>query len=135
MILLNSLFYLRELRFEKEEIHALLNINANHEILSGHFPGFPVMPGVCMMQITREVFDKATGFSVRIVKGDNIKFLAVLDPGQYRDVKLSISYKAVDSAFDITASIISVSAVPADGMPITFFKFKGIYREESSFKQ
>ena len=132
MILLNSLFYLRDLRHEGAEIHAVLSINANHEILSGHFPGFPVMPGVCMMQIVREVFEQATGNSVRIVKGDNMKFLAVLDPMRHRDVKLSITYKATDSEFEITANLFSMEAEPLTGMPTTFFKFKGIYREESS---
>ena len=93
------------------------------------------MPGVCMMQIVREVFDEATGISARIVKGDNMKFLAVLDPGKHSEVKLNIIYKAVDSAFEIVASLISMEAEPATGVPITFFKFKGIYRAGSSFVQ
>lgn len=133
MILLDSLFHLRELQMRDREIDAVLGINANHEILSGHFPGFPVMPGVCMMQVVREVFDKATGYSVRIVNGDNMKFLAVLEPGQHVDVKLNIVFKAVESSFEVIANLFSMDADPTTGLPKTFFKFKGTYRVESSF--
>jgi 3-hydroxyacyl-[acyl-carrier-protein] dehydratase len=135
MILLNDLFYIKELELLEGEIHAVLNINANHQILDGHFPGFPVMPGVCMMQMVREVFEEARGVAVRIIKGDNMKFLAVLQPNQYPQVKLSISHQSEDSEYSVIANLFSMTVEPTSGLPITFFKFKGTYREESSFSQ
>ncbi len=131
MILLNDFFYIKELSKTENEIHAVLNINAKHQILEGHFPGFPVMPGVCMIQIVREVFEHAHRVAVRIIKGDNIKFLAVLQPDQYPDVNLTISHHAEDSEFAVIANLVSVIIEPNSGLPVTFFKFKGTYRKES----
>ena len=132
MILLNDFFSIRELQCETGQIQAVLKINADHQILTGHFPGFPVMPGVCMMQIAREVFEEATGVSVRIVKGDNIKFLAVLNPVEHPDIKLFITHEGVADEYVITATLFSIDGGKNSGQPLTFFKFKGLYREEIS---
>ncbi|MBQ0740088.1 3-hydroxyacyl-ACP dehydratase, partial [Aquimarina celericrescens] len=32
-----------------------ITINKNHKIFKGHFPGNPVTPGVCMIQIIKEL--------------------------------------------------------------------------------
>ena len=112
MTLLNDFFYIRELQCETGQIRALLKINADHQILTGHFPGFPVMPGVCMMQIAREVFEEATRMSVRIIKGDNMKFLAVLNPVVHGEVKLIITHEAVADEYVITANLSSIQAGP-----------------------
>ena len=132
MILLNDFFYVQELQINVGEILAVLRINTGHEILKGHFPGHPIVPGVCMMQIAREVFEEATGVSVRIVKGDNIKFLAVLNPVEHPDIKLIITHEGVADEYVITATLFSIDAGKNSGQPLTFFKFKGLYREEIS---
>ena len=35
-----------------------ITINSGHQIFEGHFPGQPVTPGVCMMQIIKELGEK-----------------------------------------------------------------------------
>lgn len=135
MILLNDFFYIGELQQGAGEIHAVLKINANHQILAGHFPGFPVMPGVCMMQIAREVFEEATGVPVRITKGDNIKFLAVLNPAEHTSVRLEIIHEEAGGEYLVKATLSSMLPEVVSGAPITFFKFKGLYREEISFAE
>lgn len=32
---------------------AVISINEQHDVFKGHFPGNPIMPGVCMMQIIK----------------------------------------------------------------------------------
>lgn len=62
------------------KIEASLTLNANHKIFEGHFPNQPVLPGVCMMQIFKELVEKATGQSLFLYQADNSKFLSMVDP-------------------------------------------------------
>ena len=39
-----------------------LTLNAEHPIFKGHFPNNPVTPGVCMMQIVKNLTVQITGY-------------------------------------------------------------------------
>ncbi|MEP7278535.1 MAG: 3-hydroxyacyl-ACP dehydratase, partial [Bacteroidota bacterium] len=54
---------------EPENIRAILKINPDHAIFKGHFPGQPVVPGVCMMQIVKELMETGTGRRLRLQTG------------------------------------------------------------------
>ena len=49
--------------FDKNEegISAQIKLNPKHEIFKGHFPGKPIMPGVCMIQIIKELTERSLG--------------------------------------------------------------------------
>ena len=40
---------------ENGSIEALIKINKDHAIFNGHFPEFPIVPGVCMIQMVKEI--------------------------------------------------------------------------------
>lgn len=50
------------------------------EIYRAHFPDKPVTPGVCIMQMAREMAEEVAGRPMRIDTVRNIKFLAMLSP-------------------------------------------------------
>ncbi|QSW91265.1 MULTISPECIES: 3-hydroxyacyl-ACP dehydratase [Flavobacterium] len=55
-------------------------VNANHEVFKGHFPGNPIMPGVCMIQIIKELTETITESSLMIQTLSNVKFMALINP-------------------------------------------------------
>ncbi|GAA3761873.1 3-hydroxyacyl-ACP dehydratase [Flavobacterium ginsengiterrae] len=55
-------------------------VNANHEVFKGHFPGNPIMPGVCMIQIIKELTETITQSSLMIQTLSNVKFMALINP-------------------------------------------------------
>lgn len=57
-----------------------VTLHSNHKIFSGHFPNNPVTPGVCMMQIIKEVSETILNKNLMLVKGNNIKFVAIINP-------------------------------------------------------
>lgn len=62
-------------------IHSVeIDINKDHPIFDGHFPGNPVMPGVCMMQIIKDITEDVVGSKLFMEKCSNVKFLAVINP-------------------------------------------------------
>lgn len=98
-------------------VNALISFNKNHKIFKGHFPGLPVVPGVCMMQIVRELMERAIETKLKITEGDNLKFLSVINPELQEGVNVTINFKHDYNRSDINASMY------ADN--VTFFKFKG----------
>jgi len=55
-------------------------LNPEHEVFKGHFPGNPVTPGVCMLQIIKELTEKRLDCSLFMKKTSNVKFMAVINP-------------------------------------------------------
>ena len=57
-----------------------ISINKNHEIFKGHFPETPVIPGVCMLQIIKEIAEGITKQKLNLQKLVNVKFLTLMNP-------------------------------------------------------
>lgn len=57
-----------------------LRLNPAHPVYTGHFPGMPVVPGVCMLQMVKECVSMYTGAALRYETVISCKFLAVVNP-------------------------------------------------------
>lgn len=57
-----------------------IELNPNHEIFEGHFPGNPITPGVSMIQIIKEISEELLGKSLFMESSDNVKFMAIINP-------------------------------------------------------
>lgn len=55
-------------------------INKDHQVFEGHFPGNPVMPGVCMLHIVKEMAENCVGKSLFMEQCTNVKFLSIMNP-------------------------------------------------------
>ena len=74
-MLLNNFYTVDELTKSENELQASIQFHPEHEIFEGHFPGQPVVPGVCMVQIVKEFMQLATEEKLMFIKGNQIKFL------------------------------------------------------------
>jgi len=97
-------------------VTAKITINKRHKIFEGHFPGIPVVPGVCMMQIVLEVMEVSTGKRVSLVAADTMKFLSGINPEQNKEIDVVINYTE-------DAGMLLISANLFEG-PVIFFKLK-----------
>ncbi|HEY5368621.1 MAG TPA: 3-hydroxyacyl-ACP dehydratase [Hanamia sp.] len=101
-------------------IHATLELDKNNEIFIGHFPGHPVLPGVCMLQMVKEVLEKTITKPLMLTKADQIKFLRLIDPAVDNPLQLAITYTPGEyNQIKVTASIIALKEI--------CFKFKGTF--------
>jgi len=107
-MLLNDLFSYSEL---KESSFSLLKfkieIVGNHSIFDGHFPGNPVMPGVCQMEIVKEVM--CSHFKKELVFNSvaDMKFINMWLPNETNHVFLDISADEIENGFKFKPSIYS----------------------------
>ncbi|WP_288459840.1 3-hydroxyacyl-ACP dehydratase [uncultured Chryseobacterium sp.] len=69
---------------------AQISLNKDHDIFKGHFPGNPVTPGVCMMQIVKELTEEFTGSSLFLKTASNVKFMAIINPFETPDLKIQL---------------------------------------------
>ena len=115
----NDLFSMHKITHEDGAIAATLGINQDSSILKGHFPGHPVVPGACMLQIIKEVLEEALNVSLRLKKADHLKFITMIDPANTRSAQLDISYKYADQAIVATARLTNADTV--------YFKFHGSF--------
>jgi 3-hydroxyacyl-[acyl-carrier-protein] dehydratase len=92
MILTGDFFTMQTIDKGDGMVKAGLLWNAEHPIFKGHFPGQPVVPGVCMIQLIQETLEQALDKPVQLVSSSQIKFLHVIDPRQFPATDLLIQY-------------------------------------------
>ncbi|NGM65725.1 3-hydroxyacyl-ACP dehydratase [Sphingobacterium sp. SGR-19] len=61
---------------------AAVHLNPAHPIFVGHFPDNPVAPGVCMMQILKELVEEVEQKSLFLAHASNVKFTALINPNE-----------------------------------------------------
>ncbi|HBL78619.1 MAG: 3-hydroxyacyl-ACP dehydratase [Aequorivita sp.] len=89
-MLIEELYKVTATENTSEGILAKVHLNKDHAIFKGHFPGNPVMPGVCMIQIIKELTEETTGKNLFLAVSSNIKFMAIINPEKNPDLQLSI---------------------------------------------
>lgn len=87
-------------------------INKEHEIFEGHFPGLPIVPGVCMMQIIKELLQDKLRIKLNLKSASNIKFLSLINPTETNQVDVEVKYTSSETGTYIADGIISVNAIP-----------------------
>lgn len=55
-------------------------LDKNHFIYQAHFPGEPITPGVCIIQIAKELLEDGLHCDYEIKRVKNVKFLSVISP-------------------------------------------------------
>ena len=80
MILRNSLYTITDKRTEGSGILYQILLDKNNFIYKAHFPNEPITPGVCIIQIAKELLEDYLHEEYEISYIKNIKFLSVLSP-------------------------------------------------------
>lgn len=114
----NEIFIINRLEHQEGFIKAELVVNHQSNILKGHFPGQPVVPGACMLQLIKDVLESALSTSLLLKKADHLKFINMIVPGDGQVVLLDLSYKIFESISVIAKLLIG---------EVVCFKFQGSF--------
>lgn len=108
MILLDNLYTIVSTPEESTEaVRFQIRLNADSVIFKAHFPGEPIMPGACIVQMVQELFSVWTKREVEIAKIVNLKFLSVIKPDEVLDLDIAIKIKKEeDQQVHINADIV-----------------------------
>jgi 3-hydroxyacyl-[acyl-carrier-protein] dehydratase len=91
-----NLYQIHSFTVNGDIIEATVILSKEHPVFEGHFPGNPILPGVCTLQITRELIQKAVGKNLMLSKAANIKYLGFVSPVSTPAVDFSILLKHED---------------------------------------
>ena len=117
------------------EARAVLVLNATHPIFTGHFPGQPVVPGACQLQMVEELLSHALGSEYRLVRADQLKFLTPIDPRTHPRIEANLGYAAPRA--EAPAQDARTGFAPGEPLQVTatlsagdtvFLKFTGTFR-------
>ena len=95
-----------------------ITFNAAHAIFSGHFPGQPVVPGVCMLEVIRELLETAAGKKLLLRRAQQVKYLAPIDPRLTPEVQFDIDFHEEGPGYTVNARLFRDE--------VQFLKFKGV---------
>ena len=116
-MLLNDFYRIGEMTGAEGILSAEIRLNRHHSIFDGHFPGLPVVPGVCMMQMIREILETHFGKKYILRSAVQVKFLSVINPDEHPDILSDIRFQSpAENELDVVAKLYSGD--------ITFFKLK-----------
>ena len=106
-MLKDSLYRIQKISGENNIVEAIIELDEHHDIFKGHFPGQPVLPGVCMLQITKEILEIFFQYKLQLSKADDIRFLAMVDPTQNKELKFEIQHDvSEEQSINVYARII-----------------------------
>lgn len=76
----NNLYYINAVNRTENGVVFTIDLNAEHIIYKAHFPGDPITPGVCILQMGLEMLSAAVERELEIESVKNVKFLSILHP-------------------------------------------------------
>ena len=86
-----DLYQIKDYVKEDNSITCGVGYNAAHEIFDGHFPGNPIVPGVCTMAMVKTLLESALEEKLLLKESSNVKFLGLITPAM--SPMLSLSWK------------------------------------------
>ena len=98
-----------------------ISFNSEHSVYAAHFPDNPITPGVCLIQICKELTENMVGKSLFLQTVKNVKFLKIIIPDETPDVSVSIS--AIKYEYEY-----KVNAVISGGSETVFAKLNLIFQ-------
>lgn len=87
----------------QESFNCAIRLNAKHPVYKGHFEQVPIAPGVCLTQIVKEILMDKFQKELVMIQGDNIKFLAMVNPNETPDLSIAFTVKTTENGLDASA--------------------------------
>lgn len=87
----------------------LVTVDKSHRIFAGHFPGTPVLPGVCTLQIIKDCLFSLTGESLVFSDISQCKFTGMVDPRIDEKLSVNISKQKISDSLLLINATVSVT--------------------------
>lgn len=118
-MLLDNLFYISNqgapVEGEKggESAVYAVSLNAGNSIFEAHFPGNPITPGACIVQMCVEILSHHTGNELSLSNLLNTKFLKPLCPVLEQEYAISVACKQEGVGYGANITIMDADGVYA----------------------
>lgn len=111
-MLQDKLYNIADIKVAKDTIDAAIQLDESHPVFKGHFPGNPVLPGVCALQILKEILSASLHKCLQISIACDIKFLQMIDPVRNNSLEVKIRYvNGVNEEINIQGTILQENKI------------------------
>jgi len=78
---------------QREDAAAAFQVRLNPEwpIYKAHFPGNPITPGVCIVQMVQELLQNLVQRDLRLREAKNVKYVSIVSPKEVLDLTITFS--------------------------------------------
>ena len=104
-MLLEGLYKIQDFEYQEPHIKATVKLDKDHRIFEGHFPGHPVLPGVCVIQIIKELTEKALDKNLMLSVASNVKFMSVINPEKNDIIEFRIEVSQTEEGVKIKNTV------------------------------
>lgn len=106
-MLLNDFFYI-----ERQDtaiggcLSVTVRLNPGHEIFQAHFPGQPITPGVCQIQMVIEILAHCLEADVSLTDIKHVKYLSVIKPDA--TPQLTVCFQKLEQADGTCQAVVTI---------------------------
>jgi 3-hydroxyacyl-[acyl-carrier-protein] dehydratase len=104
------------------KFRVVIRLNPDHDIFKGHFPGNPVLPGVCIIQILKEIVSRQIRMDVLIDRIISTRFLSMINPEADRVINFDLELQSGTENYQILCNTNIYSGTNV------FCRYKGTFR-------
>ena len=95
------------------DFYVTAQLNPSHKIFTGHFPNHPVLPGVAMLQIVKELLEKHLKKPLFLKKVNRIKYLNIVNPNVQETLVFQFQIEEIGDTIKVKNN-----CTFADGTPV-----------------
>lgn len=99
---------------------SVVSLNAEHPVYKGHFEQVPIAPGVCLTQMIKEILMDKFKMDLILSQGNNIKFLAMVNPNETQELTISFSVTQKENELEVSSNFTNGTT--------SYVKFKGMFK-------
>ncbi|MBQ1697112.1 MAG: beta-hydroxyacyl-ACP dehydratase [Bacteroidales bacterium] len=74
-----------------------VSLNTTHDVYKGHFPERPITPGVCNIQMIKELAEDSCSRSLTLTSIDRCRLTAMVTPNESPVLNVKVQWDAADS--------------------------------------
>lgn len=89
---------------DENTLSVTLQLNEAHEVFKGHFPDHPVLPGVAMLQIVKEIAEEHCNATLFLQSANRVKFLNLVNPFQHERLVFQLTFQQEESTLKVKNS-------------------------------
>lgn len=106
---MEDFYQVTEVVILEDEWKGCITINSTHGIFKAHFPGQPVVPGACLIDLVNDIFAQHIRLPVQLINAPVIKFIQPVRPETVLFLKLR--WTEATGVFSLNASATTQGSV------------------------
>ena len=104
-MLIKELYRITSFQENQGTVEASVLLNKDHEVFQGHFPGNPIMPGVCTIQLVKELTERALKTELFLSVVSNVKFMAIINPHKNETIRTVLQISEEDDSVKVKNTV------------------------------